>query len=170
MLNIKLGPLHMFFRLHNILLHYNLQSISDTIFFTPTLAFSTENHAETMHHWQYSNSKEISIFGLTLHTHQLEGSFTALGPHCALWSCPAECRLHLNCLETMSVFMHMDSIKFVQLDSNLVQISPHYIIFLQLLTAIIFPCSCSYSQTNNTAHLVTVWNVWLQDIDLLILP
>lgn len=43
MLNIKLGALHIFFMLDNILLPLTLQSLSDTLFFPLLLHFLQKN-------------------------------------------------------------------------------------------------------------------------------
>lgn len=66
LLNIKLGALHMVLVLDNILLPFTLQSISFRYPFFTALVFSVEKHAN---HCHYFYSKEVSVFGFTLHSH-----------------------------------------------------------------------------------------------------
>lgn len=125
-LNIKLGALHMFFMLDNILLPLTLQSLSDTLFFPYFCIFFRKTCRSLtlllfqggQHFWP---DPALPPAGRLLYNCRTQRT---------LGSCSAECRWHLHCLEIISVFMHMDSIMFVQVVTNLVQISSHYITFL----------------------------------------
>lgn len=125
-LNIKLGGLHVLFMLDTILLPFTLQSLSDTLFLPYSCIFSRKAYRSLtlllfqrgQHFWL---DPALSPAGRFLYSSRSQ---------CTLWSCSVECRLLLQCLEIISVFMHMDSIIFVLLYTNLVQISSHYITFL----------------------------------------
>lgn len=165
MLNIKLGSPYMFFMLDNILLPLTLQSLSDTLFSPLSLAFSITKLAD---HWNYFYLKEVSRFGLTLHSHQLEGSSTALDPstHCGPVLLNADCICTAwRLFQYWCMWTLLCSYNLIPICFRYHHITQHFFSYCYN-----FRMNCFYCQKNKRARSVTVQHVWFQDMDLLILP